>query len=127
MRNEYQLQIYYRDVRRELPCSGKDKKQIFLKIRTSIDAFLQENPNATMKDIEMHFGSAKTIASAYLDNMDSVALLKVVRTRKTIKRTVFAVAAVALLLWGSIVGWAAIREWRSTHGYMSDIVTEESP
>ena len=122
--NDRQLKKYYSDIRLWLPCPGKEKREILRQIKANVQDYLSTKPDATMADVQQHFGTADIIASAYIDNMDRTALLKKLRIRRTIKRIVLAVAAAMILLWGCVVGWAAYEEWKNTHGYQTTVTQE---
>lgn len=125
--NNHIFKKYYKQIRNALPCSGKKRKKILQCIQANVTDYLHSHPDATTEDVEQHFGSAQTIASAYLDTEDRDTILNNLRTRKIIKRSIIAVAAVVILLWGAIVGWVAIEEWTSVNGYITDVIYEKNP
>lgn len=100
------LRRYYRQVKGWLPCSRKQKNYIMSEIRASVDAYLSENPNADFRRIEAHFGKPQTIASAYVDDLDTGSLLRSLRIRKRVMTTVSCTALALLLIWAS--GVAAV-------------------
>ena len=116
---------YFQQLKLWLPCSGIEKKQILESIQTNIDAYLMESPNASLTDIENRFGSPKAVAASYIESEDRNKILSKLHIRRIVLRTVLSVALVIILLWGCVVGWAAINEWKNTHGYQTDIIPEE--
>lgn len=125
--NDRALKKYYQEISMWLPCSGKEKKYILQNIKTNLNDYLLNNPSASTQDIENHFGSAKMIASSYIDITDCDNVLQSLRIRRIIKRSILAVAAAIILLWGCVVGWAAVREWKATNGWQTTVITEETP
>ena len=125
-KNESALKKYYQEISMWLPCSCKEKKRILQNIKTNMNDYLINNPEASIQDIENHFGSAKMIASCYIDITDRDSILQSLRNRKINKRFILATAAAIILLWGCVVGWAAVSEWKATHGWQTTTITEET-
>lgn len=125
--NNRLLSKYFRKISCALPCSRKEKKKILTVIQENVADYLQTNPDATIANIEKHFGSPTAIASSYIDSADCENVIKMFHTKKTIKRAVIAVAAVIILLWGSVVAWAIVREKQHFSGWqVTDIVVESN-
>lgn len=125
--NDRQLKKYFREIAQWLPCSGKVKRQIVLRIQENILNFIQANPDTTMEDIYKHFGVPQSIAAAYIDDIDSPRILKTIQIWRTLKRVIITVVVIAFLLWGGLIGWAAYEEWTSVNGYITDEVIQETP
>lgn len=125
--SDRQLKKYYQEIAQWLPCSGKTKRQIILRIQENILTFILADPDATMQDIYKHFGTPQSIAAAYIDDIDSTRILKTIQIRRMLKRVIITVVAIAVLLWSGLIGWAAYEEWTSVHGYITDEVIQETP
>lgn len=93
------LRRYFRQINAWLPCHRQQKKQILSNVKTSVSAFLSDNPGASLSQVEQHFGSPREIAAACAEEMDMPALLNAVRSRKQIRAAVAAGIAAALVLW----------------------------
>ena len=119
------IKKYFRQINLWLPCSRTEKKQILNDIQHNVKSYLLEHPDASLTDIEKHFGSPKTIAASYIESEDRDKILSKLHIRRIAVRTMLIVALTSILLWGCVVGWAAINEWKNTHGYQTDIITEE--
>lgn len=125
-KNDRELKKYYREISMWLPCSCKEKKRILQNIKTNMNDYLINNPEASIRDIENRFGSAKMIASSCIDITDRNNILQSLRIRRIIKRFILTITAAIILLWGCVVGWAAVNEWKSTHGWQTTTITEET-
>ena len=119
------LEKYFRQISLWLPCSRTEKKQILNNIQSNVKSYLSEHPDASLTDIENHFGSPKAIAASYVESEDRDKILSKLRIRRIVVRAVLSVALAAILLWGCVVGWAAYGEWNRTHGWNTIVVTEE--
>ena len=125
--NSIKLRGYYSSIRSWLPCPRKMKRIILSDIRENVEFYLEENPDATIAQIQSHFGNAQQIAASYVSDLDMTKLLRDLRLRKRIFTAVItAVSAAliaALLLWGWGVGQSIIETRNESNGYfVEDIV-----
>lgn len=107
--NDRALKRYYRDIRSWLPCSRKNEKRILEQIRSSVEGYLEQNPEADINRVQTEFGSPQTIAASYVENMGAAEILKDLRLRRRIFAAVASAVAIILLLWAGVVTWAGIR------------------
>ena len=117
-RNDPALKQYMRSLTRELPCSGKMKKQLASQIRCSIMEYLQEQPEADLAAIQAHFGTGQEIAASFVDYEDSSVLLKKMSIKKKVLTIVAGVMALVLLSWGTVVTWSVIETKKVTDGHV---------
>lgn len=125
--NSIKLRGYYSSIRSWLPCPRKMKRIILSDIRENVEFYLEENPDATIAQIQSHFGNPQQIAASYVSDLDMTKLLRDLRLRKRIFTAVItAVSAAliaALLLWGWGVGQSIIETRNESNGYfVEDIV-----
>lgn len=116
MNSEALFRRYYRQIRSLLPCSRKEKRRILNEIKTNIAAYREQHPEAEPNAVLTHFGTPLTIAAAYIDQMDTAALLKGLQLRRKILSIVLILAAVILVTWLGTVTWAIINEIYSSNG-----------
>ena len=115
---------YYRQIRSYLPCSRRLKNHIMDEIRSNIAGFLEENPGASLAQVEARFGTPQAIAAAYVDDMDTQELLKALHIRQKITTIVTACVLIILLMWGITVLSAFIHAYGTTTGYIESYITE---
>ena len=120
------LRHYYQTICSYLPCSGKLKKQILTEIRTNISKYLEEFPEAEFSQIEVRFGTPKSIAAAYVDDMDTQELLHALRIRRKITAILIAAVLVILAMWGAVVSAAYIDARQEEHGYSESYIVDLS-
>ena len=120
-----ELKKYYRQVRSLLPCSRKEKKAIIHRIEASVQAYLEDHPQAVFADVERHFGEPLQIAASCVEEMDTSQLLQKLRIRKRIFISVTAGILAAFLLWAGAVTIAFVEARDAAHGYYEVIITEE--
>ena len=113
-----ELKQYYREIAKKLPVGRKQKQQILLTITQSVEDYLAAHPLADFQAVQAHFGSPQEIAAAYIENMTTPEILKKFRFRKTIIIVVCSVAAVALLMWAAVVGYALMNELNEDGGFV---------
>ena len=108
---------YCRLVHSFLPCSVKQRRLILGEIKSNLSAYLEENPSASFEEIESRFGTPRQIAAAHVEEMGTEELLKQFRIRKKIITVICACAALALLIWSSVLTVAFIDNQKSDNGY----------
>lgn len=115
---EISLSGYYREIRSWLPCSRKKKDQILTRFRDSVHAYVNENPTANFAQIRSHFGNPDEIAGIYVEEMDTLELLRILRIRRKIVAMVAGVLAAALIIWIGAVAWSICDALTRRNGYI---------
>lgn len=92
---------YYRKVRSWLP-GGKMRRYVMTQIRETVQEFAQEHPDAGVAAIQAQLGTPQEIAAAYVENMETAAVLKGLRIRR---RVLFAVCATMLAI---LISWTVL-------------------
>ncbi len=72
MRNEIiyrekQLDRYYNSVKKALVCNKRVKDEIVIRLKCSVEDYIDDNPHCTYGDIESHFGTPESIAALNAD------------------------------------------------------------
>ena len=93
------IKQYCKSVRKELSCPRKIKNDLIARILPDLEAYADENPNASFDDICAHFGTPKEVAESYLASLDEDELKKRINKAKRIWITVISVCTVILLLF----------------------------
>ena len=93
------IKQYCKSVRKELSCPRKIKSDLIARIMPDLEAYADENPNASFDDICAHFGTPKEVAESYLASLDEDELKKRLNKAKKIRIAVIAVCTVILLLF----------------------------
>ena len=91
----------YRKVRSWLP-GGKMRRYVMTQIRETVQEFVQEHPDADVAAIQAQLGTPQEIAAAYVENMETAAVLKGLRIRR---RVLFAVCATMLAI---LISWTVL-------------------
>lgn len=123
-----ELQNYFREVQKALPCGSCEKKKILRDLRLSVENFLEENPGATFDAVESHFGTPAQIADTYTEEMAPRELQRKLKIKKWIIGIIAGAVACALLMWGIAIGIALINQFEHTGGYHAEdtVVAEEA-
>ena len=116
------LKRYYRNIRKDLPCSYKMKKRIMQQIRESVDQFLEQNPDADVDAVQLHFGEPQTIALSYIEDQDAPELLRKMRIKKKVLAIIVAAMSLILAIWLLATAWAIADAKRTTDGHTSERV-----
>lgn len=109
---------YLWKVRGWLPCSGKLKREIMARIKTVLNDYLNDHPDADFAELSHRFGTPQQIAASYIEEMNVQDLLKQLRIRKKIIGIVVATAVTLVLLWAGVVITALIRHVKAMDGYL---------
>lgn len=94
------------------------KWKIPKRIENTITDYLFENPGATYAEFTERFGAPQQIAATYVDEMETGALLRDLRIKRKIVRTVAATAAVAICLWTGLVVASYVDHRKNVNGYL---------
>lgn len=68
--NSREINRYLEGIRKGIFCDRGTKKIFLSDLKGSIGDFLKDNPNATLSDIETHFGLPDDVASAFMSGID---------------------------------------------------------
>ena len=98
-----ELKKYYRQISSWLPCGGKLKKEIMARLRSTVEAYLLENPTADFDALQVHFGTPQQIVTAFVDEMGTKELLIQLHARNRIIKIVFICAGILVAIWGLAV------------------------
>lgn len=124
------LQKYFRQVKGELLCPRKTRKQIMEDLKKNVSLYLEEHPEATIENILHTFGSPRQIAASYVEELPTPELIKKLKLRKRILHSAIAfVTAVALLctlMWGTAI-LIALHEVQDRSDPYYQIITEVRP
>lgn len=111
------LMRYLWKVRRELPGSRKQKKQILSRVEASVRDFVTENPDADYAAIAQRFGTPQQIAASYIEEMSTPELTQQLRIKKRIVCIIGVTALAIILLWAGFVLAVTIDSHKSINGY----------
>ena len=107
---------YYQAARSLLPDTGKSKNAILSQLKSELDAFAQDYPNAAYSDFITRFGTPEDMAATYVENMDTMTLVKNLHYGRKVFAATLAVLLVILISWGSIYLWKFTEFRNDTHG-----------
>ena len=125
-KNHAELRRYYRRIRGYLPCSGKMKNRILTTIRTNVDCFLEENPNAEFGHIQAWFGSPEAVAAGYLSEMNERELLESLNIRQRIHRITVCTFLLLVLLWAAAVGICFVHAQNSIYAGSDQAIAQHA-
>lgn len=103
---------YCRKVRSWLP-GGKMRRYVMTQIRETVQEFVQEHPDADVAAIQAQLGTPQEIAAAYVENMETAAVLKGLRIRRRVLFAVCATMLVILISWTVLVTIVTVRDRNS--------------
>ena len=78
------------------------RRYVMTQIRETVQKFVQEHPDADVAAIQAQLGTPQEIAAAYVENMETAAVLKGLRIRR---RVLFAVCATMLAI---LISWTVL-------------------
>ena len=103
---------YYRKVRSWLP-GGKMRRYVMTQIRETVQEFVQEHPEADVAAIQAQLGTPQEIVAAYVENMETAAVLKGLRIRRRVLFAVCATMLAILISWTVLVTIVTVRDRNS--------------
>lgn len=93
---------YFREIKKNLSCCAKQKKDYLEEMDSSVEYFLQQNPEATIQDLYAMFGDPHTIAESFLEHGDPEQLSRKLSTKRRIVIGVIAVVSILAIVLGII-------------------------
>lgn len=124
MKDQTELNRYCKEVRRALKGSPKYKASVQNTLRSDIEAFLAENPDATAQDIRQHFGEPANFARESAAAMDSEELSRKLSVGKKVFITVVAGILTALIMWACGLAIAVNDHRDAINGYSTYEIIE---
>ena len=107
---------YLRIVRQLLPCGKKTRAAILAGITESLNAYLEQFPDATYSELEAKYGPPQQIAAAYVENAGTADVLKEMHIRRQIREIISFTAITVLVIWLVFVILVFIDARDQTHG-----------
>lgn len=86
-----------------LPLYKQPEKLLIRELSDSIDAYVDEHPNANIEDIKQHFGSPVEIAQGYINTLDIETLINRISVRKML-RWIIIISLITAVIGLSIFG-----------------------
>ena len=111
---------YLDAVKKNLRCSGRQKKAFLDELNASLTAFLSETPEADEAQLCEAFGAPETVAEDFLSTLDAKDIQKAFGWKKIVLIAVIA----ALLLWGFVLTLELIDAHIDTHGYSKVVISD---
>lgn len=115
---------YIRQVRSMLPGTVGKKNIILNKVREEVFAYLEENPQATDKDLQQRFGTPEDIASSYIETMGTPEIMEKFRIRKWILFSIATLLIFIALVWSAVVIYAVIENERDDFGRIEVVIED---
>ena len=99
------LAQYFRDVKKLLPCSAKEKQRWIDELEADVTAFLEHHPDASLTEIYDSIGSPESIAKSFMDRVSPNELSHKLSAKRKI---VVGILAIALVLAAIVASLAAV-------------------
>ncbi len=99
------LAQYFRDVKKLLPCSAKEKQRCIDELEADVTAFLEHHPDASLTEIYDSIGSPESIAKSFMDRVSPNELSHKLSAKRKI---VVGILAIALVLAAIVASLAAV-------------------
>lgn len=119
------LKRYYHSISKELPCPHKTRVKIMQQIQSSVNLFLEQNPDADFHDVQVHFGEPQTIALSYIEDQDAPELLRKMHIKRKVIAIVATTMALILAIWTATVIWGIIDTNDRNNGHIIVDIGEE--
>ena len=94
---EAAAKLFFKNAKSNLNCPRKIKKDLILRIESSVYDYIENKPEVSYNEIEAHFGSPRELADSYISSLDSDEISKAIKKAKTIKIAVIVTCIIALI------------------------------
>ena len=116
---------YLRQVRKAVPCSGKERRQLVQQLEESVAQYVSEHGAETVDDISREFGSPGEIWEAFLQNKDAAYVQRQLALKNRVCRIVIVMAAVLVIIVAILGTLRLIDGYQFTHGYVVEKIVED--
>ena len=94
---EAAAKLFCKNTKSNINCPRKIKKDLILRIESSVYDYIESQPDASYDDITAQFGSPRELADSYISSLDSDEISKAIKKAKTIKIAVIVTCIIALI------------------------------
>lgn len=94
---EKELDKYYRQISKALPREGRNT--LLPDIKAGVNAYLAENPEATIEDVVAYVGTPECIAGEYYANQDSTKITREIKASSVILTVVISIVTFVLTVY----------------------------
>ena len=94
---EAAAKLFCKKSKRKLKCPHKIKRDLVMRIESSVYDYIENKPEVSYNEIEAHFGSPRELANSYISSLDSEEICKAIKKAKTIKIAVIVTCIIALI------------------------------
>ena len=116
---------YLRQVRKAVPCSGKERRQLVEQLEESVAQYVSEHGAETVDDISREFGSPGEIWEAFLQNKDAAYIQRQLALKNRVCRIVISMAAVLVIIVAILGTLRFIDGYQFRHGYVVEKIVED--
>ena len=116
---------YLRQVRKAVPCSGKERRQLVEQLEESVAQYVSEHGAETVDDISREFGSPGEIWEAFLQNKDAAYIQRQLALKNRVCRIVIGMAAVLVIIVAILGTLCFIDGYQFRHGYVVEKIVED--
>lgn len=116
---------YLRQVRKAVPCSGKERRQLVEQLEESVAQYVSEHGAETVDDISREFGSPGEIWEAFLQNKDAAYIQRQLALKNRVCRIVIGMAAVLVIIVAILGTLRFIDGYQFRHGYVVEKIVED--
>ncbi len=111
------LAQYFRDVKKLLPCSAKEKQRCIDELEADVTAFLEHHPDASLTEIYDSIGSPESIAKSFMDRVSPNELSHKLSAKRKIVVGILAIALVLAAIVAVLVAVTANKRQVFYEGY----------
>ncbi len=108
-----QLTVYFKSIKKNLPCRNKTIRKMLDDLKASVNSFAEENGITDFALIEQHFGTAEDIAKEFAVGIDGT-YIKSYKFKKRVTAIVLSVLAAILVIVASLSVYIYIENERNT-------------
>ena len=96
--NDEIVEVYFREIKALLLCSKEQKDELLLGLKSDVEDFIEEHPDATLQDLKDHFGTPESIADSYQSTVGESEIRKKFHYSRRIAYIVGAAVSVLFLV-----------------------------
>lgn len=118
------LEQYLQEVNRLLLCDTGEKERCIAELRADAEAFLEQEPDASLAELYEAVGTPRDIAEAFMSRLSPERLVRKMSNRRIALICVGILAAALVIASGFFAAVRAYKLYKFYHGYVIEEVEE---
>lgn len=120
-----EISNYLKDIKKALVCKNPKTKKMLADFKNSVFTYSEENPDATIDDVKLHFGEPAVVAEEFNVGYDDGYIKRYNALKKIELVAIVAVVVLAIAIGAFAMTIFYDKEYNAPVYYDTDIIVDE--